>query len=415
MRWIKPSRIDGRISAPPSKSAMIRATAAASLAEGVSEIIRPSFCDDALAGLGVAVALGAKVVCSDEMVKIKGRGRPLKTILDCGESGLCLRLFAPIAALGKRETTLSGHGSLTARPVGVIEAPLSELGVACRSNGGFPPLSVKGPMRGGRVELDGSVSSQFLTGLLTALPVCEGDSEITVSNLKSKPYVDLTISVLSRFGVSVGWDKKRDRFKVGGGQRFEPQRYEVEGDWSGAAFLLVAAAIAGRITVENLASASRQADTRVLETLRDAGAAVSVHDGAVTVVAGKLKAFEFDATDCPDLFPPLAALACFCDGRSAIRGVERLRHKESNRAAVLVEEFSRIGGRLAIQGNVMRIQGQTLEGGAINSRGDHRLAMAGAVAGLRAATGVWVEGPQCVSKSYPGFFTDLASVGGDIK
>jgi 3-phosphoshikimate 1-carboxyvinyltransferase len=348
------------------------------------------------------------------MVKIKGRGRPVKSVLDCGESGLSLRLFAPIAALGKREMTLQGQGTLRERPVGVIEAPLTQLGVACRSNGGFPPLTVKGPLRAGRVELDGSVSSQFLTGLLTALPVCEGDSEIAVSDLKSKPYVDLTLSVLSIFGVSVDWDKQHDVFTVQGGQRFEPRRYEVEGDWSGAAFLFVAAAIAGRIVVANLAPASRQADTRVLDALRAAGAAVSASDGTVTVAAGDLKAFEFDATDCPDLFPPLAALACFCDGRSAILGVERLRHKESNRASALVEEFSRIGGRLAVQGNVLRIQGRPLEGGAINARGDHRIAMAGAVAGLRAANGVWVEGPQCVSKSYPAFFEDLASVGGDI-
>jgi 3-phosphoshikimate 1-carboxyvinyltransferase len=414
MRWVKPSKIDGRVAAPPSKSAMIRVIAAASLADGVTEIGRPSFCDDALAGLGVAVGLGAKVVCSEKTVKIKGPWRPLKNVLDCGESGLCLRLFTPIAALGKKEMTLAGQGTLLARPVGLVEAPLAGLGVACRTNGGFPPLTVKGPLRGGRVELDGSVSSQFLTGLLTALPLCQTDSELTVLNLKSKPYVDLTTAVLAAFGVAVSWDRARDTFTIRGGQRFAPRRYEVEGDWSAAAFLLVAGAIAGRITVENLPAASRQADIRVLGALRDAGAAVSVHDGAVSVEASALGAFEFDATDCPDLFPPLAALACFCDGRSAIRGVERLRHKESDRASVLVEEFARVGGRLEISGDIMRIQGRPLEGGAINSRGDHRIAMAGAVAGLRSANGVWVERPQVVSKSYPRFFEDLASVGGDI-
>lgn len=414
MRWIKPSKIAGRISAPPSKSGMIRATAAASLAPGVSEIIRPSFCDDALAGLDVARGLGAKVFWSERTIKIEGQGRPLKNVLDCGESGLCLRLFTPLAVLGKKEVVLSGRGTLLTRPVGMIEAPLAALGVACRSKGGFPPLTVRGPLRGGRCEIDGSVSSQFLTGLLTALPVCEGDSELAVLNLKSKPYVDLTISVLEWFGVSVSWDGMRDTFKVGGGQRFEPGRYEVEGDWSAAAFLLVAGAVAGRIIVENLAASSCQADRRVLDALRDAGAAVTVEDAEVSVDARDLKAFEFDATDYPDLFPPLAALACFCDGPSAIRGVERLRHKESDRAAALVEEFGRIGGRLDIRGNVMEIQGGTLKGGAFNSRGDHRIAMAGAVAGLAAANGVLVEGAQVVSKSYPRFFDDLASVGGDV-
>lgn len=414
MRWVKPSKISGRISAPPSKSAMIRATAAASLADGVSEIIRPSFCDDALAGLGVAIGLGAGVVCREKSVKIKGLGRSLRSVLDCRESGLCLRLFAPIAALGQREIILAAQGTLLKRPVGAIEAPLSNLGVACRSNGGFPPLTVKGPMRGGYVEFDGSVSSQFLSGLLTALPVCEDDSELAVRNLQSKPYVDMTISVLARFGITVSWDKRHDRFNVGGGQRFEPGRYVVEGDWSGAAFLLIAGAISGRITVENLAVSSCQADRRVLDVLSNAGAAVSVQEGEVSVGASDLKAFEFDATDCPDLFPPLAALACFCDGQSVIRGVERLRHKESDRASVLVAEFARLGGTLDIQGNIMAIQGGALKGGCVNSRGDHRIAMAGAVAGLRAASGVRVEGAEVVSKSYPSFFDDLASVGGDI-
>ncbi len=415
MKWIKPSKIDGRVSAPPSKSAMIRAIAAASLAGGVSEIRNPAFCDDALAALGVSVALGARVACSEKTVKIKGQGRPVKATLDCGESGLCLRLFAPVAALGKKETTLSAQGSLKTRPVGMIEAPLAELGVVCRSNAGFPPLTVKGPMRGGRVSFDGSLSSQFLTGLLTSLPACEGDSELTVSKLRSRPYVDLTISVLERFGVKVEWNKTQDTFKVKGGQRFEPQRYEVEGDWSAAAFLLVAGAVAGRLTVANLDPDSRQADRRILEVLRDAGAAVATGGSEVSVTAGDLKAFDFDATDSPDLFPPLAVLACFCEGLSTIRGVYRLKHKESDRGTALVEEFSRIGGQFEIRGNVLRIQGRRLEGGVVDARGDHRLAMAGAVAGLRAGNGVRVEGSQAVSKSYPRFFDDLASVGGVIE
>jgi len=414
MRWIKPSKIDGRVQAPPSKSVMIRAVAAASLADGVSEIRNPAFCDDALAALGISGALGARIVCSEKTVKIKGHGRPVKTVLDCGESGLCLRLFAPVAALGKKEITLLGQGSLKTRPVGMIEGPLCELGVDCRSQAGFPPLIVKGPLRGGRASLNGSVSSQFLTGLLTSLPTCPGDSELTVSKLKSRPYVDLTIEVLSKFGVSVGWDKTRDIFNIKGGQRFEPQKYEVEGDWSAAAFLLVAGALAGRITVGKLAGDSCQADKRVLDVLKAAGAKVSSRDSEVSVEAGDLRAFDFDASDSPDLFPPLAALACFCDGLSTIRGVYRLRHKESDRAKALVEELSRIGAHLEIRGNVMRIQGGRPEGGVIHSRGDHRMAMAGAVAGLRAGHGVRVEGSGAVAKSYPRFFEDLASIGGDV-
>jgi len=414
MKWVKPTKIDGRVQAPPSKSDMIRAIAAASLAAGDSEIRNPAFCDDALAALGAVVALGAKVACSDRAVKIKGQGRPVKSVIDCGESGLCLRLFAPIAALGKKEMTLEAQGSLKKRPVAMMEAPLNDLGVTCRSNAGFPPLVVKGPLQGGRTTLDGSVSSQFLTGLLTALPTCADDSEIRARRLVSRPYIDLTISVLARFGVSVSWDRDRDIFTIKGGQRFQPKKYEVEGDWSAAAFHLVAGALVGRVTVGGLAPDSCQPDRRIVDVLRAAGASVDIAETSVTVGAGELKAFDFDATDSPDLFPPLAALACFADGLSTIRGVYRLKHKESDRAAALVEEMSRLGAHLEIRGNVMRIQGGRLEGGVIDARGDHRMAMAGAVVGLRAGHGVRIEGDQAVTKSYPRFFEDLASLGGEI-
>jgi 3-phosphoshikimate 1-carboxyvinyltransferase len=393
---------------------MIRAAAAAALAPGISTIIGPSLCDDGLAALRIAEGLGAEVIRSGNSAAIKGQGKPLRSALDCGESGLCLRMFTPLAALGQKEVVLAGRKTLLKRPVGRIERPLASLGASCRTNGGFPPVAVKGPLRGGRAEVDGSQSSQFLTGLLTALPACRDDSELTVLSLRSRPYVDLTISVLARFGVTIDWDKRRDAFSVKGGQSFEPGTFKVEGDWSAAAFLLVAGALAGRITVENLEASSFQADRRVLDALRAAGASVSFEAAAVSVEAAGLKAFEFDATDCPDLFPPLAALACFCDGRTIIRGVERLRHKESDRASALVEEFGRIGGRIEVQGDIMGIRGGELEGGGVDSRGDHRIAMAGAVAGLRSAKGVRVEGPAAVSKSYPRFFEDLAAVGGDV-
>ncbi len=414
MNWIKPSKIDGTVASPSSKSVMIRATAAALLADGVSEIARPSFCEDTLAALNVAAGLGAEIDRTEERVEIKGPLAPTENVLDCGESGLCLRMFAPIAALEGQETVLSARGSLRTRPVGMMEAPLAALGVSVQTNAGFPPLTVKGPLHGGRVVVDGSTTSQFLTGLLMALPICRDDSRLFVLDLRSRPYVAMTISVLERFGISMTWDTERDVFEIRGRQRFAPGRYEIEGDWSGAAFLLVAGALAGRVTVMNLRADSCQADVRVLAALRDAGASVAVAGDAVTVEADGLEAFEFDATDCPDLFPPLAALACFCEGRSVLRGAERLRHKESDRATALVEEFSRAGGTLGLEGNVMWIEGGPLEGGVIDARGDHRLAMAGAVAGLRAERGIRIVGPEVVGKSYPGFFRDLAALGGDI-
>src|SRR5512143_746579 len=180
MNWIRPSRISGRVQAPPAKSAMIRATAAAALADGASEIVRPSLCDDAVAGLGVAAALGAEVVREKGSIRITGPLRPRGGTLDCGESGLCLRMFAPIAALGKRKTVLAARGSLTTRPVGMIEPALAGLGVSVTSRNGFPPLRVEGPLRAGGIAVDGSVTSQLLTGLFLALPLCQEDYRLLV-------------------------------------------------------------------------------------------------------------------------------------------------------------------------------------------------------------------------------------------
>lgn len=287
----------------------------------------------------------------------------------------------------------------------MMEMPLRELGAECATTAGLAPVTVRGPLRGGRIALNGSLTSQFASGLLMALACCPEDSEVEIRNLVSRGYLTLTISVMARFGVSVETDGNRDLYRLRGGQIYRPGDYAVEGDWSAAAFLLVAGAIAGRAAVTNLAE--DQPDSAILDALRAAGAGVKRTGGRAESVRGRLRGFEFDAIQSPDLFPPLVALACFCEGKSVLTGAGRLRHKESDRAAALAEEFRRIGADVTVRRDRMEVRGRRLAGGTIRSRGDHRIAMAGAVAALASDTGVTIEGAECVAKSYPGFFDDL--------
>jgi 3-phosphoshikimate 1-carboxyvinyltransferase len=293
----------------------------------------------------------------------------------------------------------------------MVEAPLCALGAACRTRGGFPPIRVRGPIRGGAVEVDGRPGSQLLTGLLIALPLCAEDSIVSCPALASKPYVALTLELLGRFGVRVDADAGMERFRVPGGQRPAPTALRIEGDWSGAAFPLVAGAIAGAAEVTGLDPGSRQADRAVLEALAAAGARCRVTPEAVRVERGELRAFEFDAGHCPDLLPPLAALAAHCAGESVLGGAARLVGKESDRRAALVEELGGLGLAIRADGDVMRIRGGALRGGRVDARGDHRIAMAAAVAALGAAAPVEIEGDGCVAKSYPRFFEDLGRMG----
>ena len=415
MKWIRPSEIRGRLQAPPSKSLMIRATASALLGRGESRIKNPSRCDDALAGLRIVRALGAHVENAVDAVVISGGAGPVSDVLDCGESGLCMRMFTPIAALSGRETLITGDGSLTTRPMRMMENPLRDMGVRFRSADGHAPLMIQGPIQTGNVRIDGSLSSQFLSGLLTALPLFHQNSEVRVDNLRSRPYAEMTVEVLSRFGVAVDADPDRRVFRIPGGQSYRSTIFAVEGDWSGAAFLLAAAAICGEVTVDNLREDSLQADRRVLEALRSSGALVTIAGDSVTVRRSDPKTFDFDATDCPDLFPPLAALALSCPGTCRIYGAGRLRHKESDRASALIKELSGLGADIALRNDWLEIVGPARIGtGTVNSHGDHRIAMAGALAGLVSGRGVGVVGPECVAKSYPGFFEDLRSLGGDV-
>jgi 3-phosphoshikimate 1-carboxyvinyltransferase len=413
MKLVTPSTVKGTVAAPPSKSMMGRAVAATLLADGISVIRNPSFCDDARTALDIIGALGA-VMSEGEKLAIRGTGKrllyPKKGSLDCRESGLCMRMFTPIAALLDREVALSASGSLRSRPMGMVEG-LGALGVTCGTDRGHAPITVRGPMKGGDITVDASVSSQLLTGLLMALPICETDSRIAVTGLKSTPYVRMTLSLLKGFGVTITHDEGLTAFVVEGGQEYQPATYTVEGDWSGAAFLLVAGALAGSVTVTGLDLASPQADRGILDVLESVGASITTGKDYVSAQRKDLKPFQYDATDCPDLFPPLVALASSCEGKSVIYGVERLKHKESDRALALASEFAKLGILIRTTGNGMEIYGGNVRGSVVESHNDHRIAMACAVAALRAGGDVAISGEACVGKSYPDFFSDLAALG----
>jgi 3-phosphoshikimate 1-carboxyvinyltransferase len=412
MIHIEPGPVRGRLRAPASKSHLQRLILAASLADGESRILDPGHSADGQACLGVIRAMGAGVAQEGNLLRISGGAAPRSRILHCGESGFCLRAAAAVAALGDASFTLMGEGSLATRPMAMVLDPLVQLGALCETRGGFAPITVRGPLRGGRARVDGSASSQFLSGLLLALPRAAADSELEVAGLRSRPYVRMTLEVLAAFGAQVQVDPDCQRFRIPGGQRYRPVALTVEGDWSGAAFLLVAAAVAGEVTVDGLNPASAQADRAILEALAAAGAQVQWQGQSLRVARGELRAFEFDATHCPDLFPPLAALACHARGTSRIRGAERLGHKESDRGAALVSELSAMGARLELRDGVMAITGGPLAGGTVDPHNDHRMAMACAVAGLDSRYGVKMEGEACVAKSYPEFFQALESIRG---
>jgi len=413
-----PSSVEGIVKAPASKSMMIRAVAAATLADGVSTLRNPSDCRDAIAAIEISKSIGAKVDSQDELVKIEGTGgkiRLVNDIINCKESGLCIRLFTPVISLGDKETLVTGEGSLLRRPVGMMKEALRRMGVDFEDNEGKLPIRLKGPLRAGKVNVDGSTSSQFVSGLLFALPLVDGKSEIEVINLKSKPYIDMTLSALSDFGVNVKNDGYRV-FYVEGTQEYKAQEYYVEGDWSGASFLLVAGAIAGRVRVTGLKVDSLQADRAVINVLHMAGAVVKEEKNYVEASYGTLRRFDFDATECPDLFPPLVALASCCKGRSKIEGVHRLVYKESNRAEALLEEFRKMGVRLSVENDYIVVDGEGQpEGGRVSSHNDHRIAMACAVAGLASKDGVVISGAEAVEKSYPTFFEDIKKLGAKVR
>ncbi|TKK64924.1 3-phosphoshikimate 1-carboxyvinyltransferase [Ilyomonas limi] len=413
---IQPSSVSGEICAPASKSSMQRACAASLVRKGESIIHNPGISNDDKAALRVIQALGATVNQQDGALKITSKGiNPVSNKVNCGESGLGIRMFAPLVAMSRQPMTIVGEGSLLTRPMDFFDEVLPQLGVQIASNNGKLPIQLQGPLQPKDITIDGSLSSQFLTGLLMAYAAADAQhATINVIDLKSKPYVDLTLKVMKDFHLNVPENNNYEsfEFKAQTEANTSTVNYTVEGDWSGGAFLLVAGAIAGNIIVKGLDINSTQADKAILGALVECGCKLSIQADQIEIGPAPLKAFQFDATDCPDLFPPLVALASYCNGKTVIEGVHRLTHKESNRALTLQDEFGKMGVQIDLQDNIMVVQGGNgVKGATVHSRHDHRIAMACAVAALKATGGTTIEEAGAVSKSYPNFYEHIQSIG----
>ncbi|HLP37283.1 3-phosphoshikimate 1-carboxyvinyltransferase [Lacibacter sp.] len=417
---IQPSTLTGTIQSNASKSSMQRACAAALVAKGKSIIKNPGHSNDDKAAMDITQRLGGTVTNNGNELIIESNGvQPVSSEINCGESGLSIRMFTPLVALSNHELAVNGTGSLTTRPMDFFDEILPQLGVHVKSNQGKLPLNIQGPIVPKNITIDGSLSSQFLTGLLLAYAASDASNvSITVTNLKSKPYIDLTLDVMKQFGLKVPENRNYEEFYFAADTHHSSlitHHYTVEGDWSGAAFLLVAGAVAGNIVVKGLDVFSTQADKAVLQALMDCGCIISIQPEQIEIGPAPLKPFHFNATECPDLFPPLVALAAFCNGKSVIEGTTRLTHKESNRAITLQEEFAKLGVTIELQDDLMIIHGGGgLKGATVHSRHDHRIAMACAVAALKAEGEVTIEEAEAINKSYPDFYEHLKVLGANV-
>ena len=400
--------VKGKIVVPASKSDAQRAIIAASLATGTSKIANCGTSDDVLHVIKAVELLGAKVESPDTNSYLISGGKWVNSKeLNVGESGLAIRLLTPIVATKNDRILLNGKGSLLKRPLHFFEENLSAMNVEVKSTNGFLPIEIQGPLKGGTHSIDGSQSSQYISGLLMALPLAEDASDLTVGNLASKPYVQMTLNTLSKFGIHIE-NEKLEHFLIAGKQTYLPCDYLVEGDWSAASYWLVAAALGADVTIAGLSMASLQADKKMLDALISAGCALQFSDEGITVKGNEKKAFQFDATHCPDLFPALVSFAAFCPGVSVISGVKRLKNKESDRGLALKTEFEKLGVLIELQEDEMYIHGKSaIEGGEVFSHNDHRIAMCLAIVGLYSKNGIRIDNADAVAKSYPDFWKDL--------
>ncbi len=413
---IRPKELSGSVAVPPSKSAAHRAIISAALADGRSTITNVDLSNDIRATIGACRALGVDMCTNDDTLTVDGgRLRLTGDPIDCSESGSTLRFFIPVVCTLPGEKTFTGHGRLPLRPLDSYLHIFDMQGIGyTRLPGTNLPLTVSGTLRSGEFRVDGRVSSQFVTGLLFALPLLKGDSSISViGGFESRGYVDLTVDMLRRFGIDMAVDG--DNFTIRGGQRYVPQNIYVEGDWSQAAFFLVAGAISGGVRVAGFDDNSLQPDSVIAELLMRMGADISWEGDEFVSAPAKLHGTTIDVSQCPDLVPPLAIAAAYAKGVTHITGAARLRIKESDRLHALAHNLAALGIRTEELPDGLIILGGQPTGGEIDSFGDHRIAMAFSIAAAGASGPVTIRGAECVDKSYPKFYDDYKALGGDIQ
>jgi len=406
----------GTIHIPSSKSHAQRAMALAMITQGQSCIKNIGQSEDEQAVLKIVreVTDGIEVNGNDTYINgIKPAEIPGKNY-SIGESGLATRMLTPILANSSNALTLNGTGSILKRPMHFFDALFPQLNVNIVSTEGKLPFKIQGPLTPKNITVDGSMSSQFITGVLygyVASPLLRNEV-LQIQSLSSKPYFELSLDVLRSFGVDLNFENNQIQFN--GPYELKPATIQIEGDWSSASFLLIAGALYGNISVSNLQQNSKQADKAILSALTRFGAQLDWKEDTLTVTKKTNHTFHFDATDCPDLFPPLAVLAAFGNGKSTIKGISRLAHKESNRALTIQQEFNKLGIAIELdyEDDLMTVTPvSTCSGGIIDSHNDHRIAMAGAILGLNASSPITIINADAVKKSFVEFWGCLEILG----
>ena len=409
---LSPSKLIGTVSAPSSKSVAHRALICAALAgagsvvSGIGNSKDVSVTLECLRTLGVDISVDGDSVSFGDRVHMQG-----KQILDCYESGSTLRFMIPIVAALGIEAQFIGRGRLPERPISEYSQIMQDKGIHIELNNGCLPLNIRGQLTSGTFELRGDISSQYVTGLLLALPLLEGDSEIILTSpLESAPYVAITIDVMTIFGANVS--RTTNGYKVKGGTGYTPANYRVEGDYSQAAFWLSAGAIGGDVTVTNLNPDTSQGDKEIISILQRFGANIECKADTVRARAGVLKGIDIDASQIPDLVPILAVVASYSEGKTYIYNCARLRLKECDRLEAVADCLNKLGGKVEHSADSLTIYGANLSGATISDWNDHRIVMAMAIASLNTKGNVTIQGRESIRKSYPHFFEDYVALGG---
>lgn len=404
---------NGTILAPPSKSDVHRAIICAALSKGVCTISPVALSDDIRATIHCVEALGAVTKIENKVLTVDGTNifQNQTAVLDCHESGSTLRFLIPVAAAGGVSATFVGSGRLPERPIGIYTDALPEKGIVCETEGGLP-LNISGKLQSGVYRVPGNVSSQFITGLLFALPLLDGDSDIVLTSpIQSAGYINMTIRTMSKFGIEVDMTDKG--WHIRGKQHYIPSDYTTDGDWSQAAFFLVAGAIGGKVTVQNANIDSSQGDRKIAALLREFGAEVTQDGGSITVKHAPMNAITIDAAQIPDLVPVLAVCACFAKGITRIINAERLRIKESDRLKTTAALIKSLGGIVRELPDGLEITGvERLKGAHVEGCNDHRIVMSAATCAAKLTGEITCTDALSINKSYPDFYEDYAKIGG---
>lgn len=411
---LSPSQLKGTVPAPPSKSCMHRALICAAAADRPTRIKVNSYSEDTKATISCLESLGAKIEYTEDGVIIypiqKQRG---ECVLNCNESGSTLRFMLPFAAALGQKCTLLGAERLGQRPLLPLCDVLNKNGVTTSYGESFLPLGINGKLSGKVFEIPGNISSQFITGLLLALGVTGGGEIKATTPIKSGPYIDITIDIMKKFGVTV--EKTDNGYIVPTGQKFTSHDvFEIEGDWSNGAFWLVAGAIGSEngITGTSLCEDTFQGDSRVADILSEMGADITRDENGITVKKSRLTATEVDCADIPDIVPILCVAATSAEGTTVFKNIQRLRDKESDRVKTTVDMIRALGGKIDYDENNIYVTGSVLAGGEITSANDHRIAMSGAIASLLCKGDVTIDIAEAVNKSYPDFYEKFTMLGG---